>query len=179
MKNSIKKYQSSLLASVCVALLSAPMLSQANQEWHGSIIKLCGDHVGYLGEHGTAGEESSVRIDLRKQAYVGIRSHAMGYTVGPRYLIDEVSIVNTNPNNPINLYDVSIKLKESDSFYVLSSLKIRSFDLDPEQILTGKTTIWGPGLHYVNEVTVRFGDLPINEVSYIDSCEISHIENVT
>lgn len=175
MKTSIKKYQNNSLALVCVALLSASSLSQASQVWNDSTVKLCGDHVGYLGEHGTAGEEDSLRIDLRKQASVHIRSSTMGLTVGPRYLIDQASITNTNPNNPINISDISVKLKESDSFYVLSNLTIRSFDLDPEQVLTGSTMILGPGVHYANEATVRFGDLPINQIHYRDSCKVSSL----
>lgn len=175
MKISIKKYQNSSLALVCVALLSASSLSQASEVWNNSHIYLCGDHLGYLGEDGTAGEEDHMRIDLRKQASVSMLSNTMGYTVGPRYLIDQASIINTNPSNPINISDINVELKEADSFYVLSDLIIRSFDLDPEQVLTGRTTILGPGVHHVNETTVRFGDLPINEVHYRASCKISSL----
>lgn len=193
MKQTIKKYHKSSLTLISIALLSVATFSQAQaaEEWNGSTIKLCGKFQGWgagaprlntgyslsMVEGMDAHEETSLREDLRRQASVSIRSHTMGFNLEPRFLINEVSIINTNSNNPINISDSSAKIRHSGQFYVLSNLLIRSFDLDPDQILTGKTTISGPGVHYVNEETVRLGDLPANQIHYNPSCKISHVES--
>ena len=184
MKQTIKKYQKSSLTLISVALLSVTTFSQA-QEWNDSSIKLCGKFKSILNEEAllNAGYSLSsieamkegIREDLKQQAYVYISSSNVSFSLEPRYLTDEVSIINTNPNNPINISDRSAKINGPDDFYVLSNLFIRSLDLDPDQILTGKTTISGPGVHYVNEATVRLGDLPVNQVAYRPSCKTSYL----
>jgi len=171
MKCSIKKYQKSSLTLISIALLSASSLTQATQEWNDSTIKLCGQYVDWSdGSTSTEIEasQSMLREDLRKQAYVSIRSSTMGYHLEPRYLTDTAYIF---PPVGSVVSAKSEKIKQPGEFYVLSDVLIRSFNLEPENFLIGRTEISAPGVHIVNQEHLRLGDLPVNELVYSASCK--------
>lgn len=171
MKFSIKKHQKSSLTLISIALFSVSSISQAG--YNSSRMHLCMQNSTFDKEYYRsigASEafietnyninETSIREELREQVYLNVRSFSLQYYLEPVFITSEASIINTDPSNPINLYKRKEMLKNPGDWMIHSNIILRSFDRDPSQVLTGKTTILGPGLHFISGATRSISDLP-------------------